>query len=66
MSIIEKTIALLGGLKPGDVQALSPFQRRRFADICRYWADLAEPDAPNARTKAGVLRELRVRPRDEG
>ena len=65
MSVIEKTIALLGGLRLGDVMALPPFERRRFADICRYWAALAEPDGDDAGAKAGVLRELRVRPRDE-
>jgi hypothetical protein len=65
MSIIEKTIALLGGLRPGDVRALPPIQRRRFADMCRYWAALAEPDAGD-RGRTGVLRELRFRPRDEG
>jgi hypothetical protein len=66
MSIIEKTIALLGGLRPGDIRALPPIQRRRFADICRYWADQAEPRRDDPGAKVGVLRELRVRPRDEG
>jgi hypothetical protein len=64
-TIIEKTIALLGGLRLGDVMALPPFERRRFADVCRYWGDLAEPDGTEAGAKPGVLRELRVRPRDE-
>lgn len=66
VSIIEKTIALLGGLRPCDVRALPPIRRRRFADICRYWADLAESDNSDAGARTGVLRELRVRPRDEG
>jgi hypothetical protein len=65
MSIIEKTIALLGGLRLGDVMALPPFERRRFADMCRYWADLAEPHGHDDRASGGVLRELHGRPRDE-
>lgn len=42
MSVIEKTIALLGGITPADVQALPPAYRRHFADICRHWAKLAD------------------------
>jgi hypothetical protein len=62
MSVIEKTIALLGGLSPADLQALPPAQRRRFADICKHWANLAERDAVR---KAGVLSDLQTRRRDE-
>lgn len=65
MSVIEKTIALLGGLTPQDLQTLPPFERRRFADICRHWADLAEQRALNSGAKSGVLSDLRTRRRDE-
>jgi hypothetical protein len=65
MSVIEKTIALLGGLTPADVQELPPVQRRRFADICRHWADLAERRLYDATPKAGVLSDLRARRQDE-
>jgi hypothetical protein len=57
MPIVDKVSALLDALTPGDVQALPPIQRRRFADLCRHWADLADrrEDAP----KTGVLSDLK-------
>jgi hypothetical protein len=64
MSVIEKTIALLGGITPADVQALPPAQRRRFADICKHWANLAERPGDGVR-KVGVLSDLQSRRRDE-
>ena len=64
MSVIEKTIALLGGLSAADVQALAPAQRRRFADICKHWANFAERSGDSVR-KAGVLCDLQGRRRDE-
>jgi len=63
MSVIEKTIALLGGINPADVQALPPAQRRRFADICKHWATLAE--RPGDSKRKGVLSDLQLRRRDE-
>lgn len=57
MSIVEKTIALLGVLRPEDVRALTPAQRRRFADLCHYWAEFAEPK--QTPPKNGVLADLR-------
>jgi hypothetical protein len=65
MSVVEKTIALLGGLNPADLQALPPAQRRRFADICRHLADVAEPRAYEGIPKTGVLFDLQTRRRDE-
>jgi hypothetical protein len=64
MSVIEKTIALLGGLTFADVQALPPAQRRRFADMCKHWANLAERHGDTGR-KVGVLSDLQGRRRDE-
>jgi hypothetical protein len=64
MSVIEKTIALLGGLSPADVQALPPAQRRRFADMCKHWASLAERTGDPVR-RVGVLSDLQTRRRDE-
>jgi hypothetical protein len=58
MSVIEKTVALLDALTPTDVQALPPAQRRRFADICKHWAQLAEPRAEPS-PKAGILSDLK-------
>ena len=56
MTVISKTLALLDALTPADVQALTPFERRRFADLCRYLAAVADSrvDAP----KSGVLADL--------
>ena len=65
MSVVEKTIALLGGLNPADLQTLPPAQRRRFADMCRHLADMAEPRAYQAVPKTGVLFDLQSRRRDE-
>jgi hypothetical protein len=65
MSVVEKTIALLGGLNPADVQRLPPARRRRFADMCRHWADLAEPRPYETTPKSGVLFDLQSRRRDE-
>jgi hypothetical protein len=57
MSVIEKTVALLGVLTPHDVQALPPAKRRHFADVCKYLADIAEPRP--APPKTGILSDLR-------
>jgi hypothetical protein len=57
MSVIEKTVALLGVLTPNDVQALPPAKRRHFADMCKYLANLAEPRP--APPKTGILSDLR-------
>lgn len=55
MSVINKAVALLDALTPADVLALPPAQRRRFADILKHWAELADrADAP----KVGVLADL--------
>ncbi len=64
MSVIEKTIALMGGLTPAEVLALPPAQRRRFADMCKHWAKLAERPGDSVR-KIGVLSDLQARRRDE-
>jgi hypothetical protein len=42
MTAIPTTIVtLFAALKPQDFDALSPIERRRFADTCRYWANVA-------------------------
>ncbi|MBO0765367.1 MAG: hypothetical protein J2P50_12365 [Hyphomicrobiaceae bacterium] len=56
MSLIEKAVALLDVLTITDVEALPPARRRRFADMCKHWAALADhADAP----KVGVLSDLK-------
>ncbi len=63
MTIATKVAALLGTIRREDVEALPPVERRRFADLCRYVARLAEPQSVQPR--AGVLYDLKVGRRDE-
>jgi hypothetical protein len=60
----EGKIAALEAMRP-DIEALSPSERRKFAELCRRWADVAESLSPanNARptgpvSAVGVLLEL--------
>jgi hypothetical protein len=60
----DAKIAVLEAFKP-DVETLPPAQRRKFAELCRQWADLADPGSqasePSPRVPppvAGVLLEL--------
>lgn len=46
MSIPTKITALFENLTPSDLDRLPPAQRRRFADVCRYWAERADPPKP--------------------
>ena len=55
--MIEKITALLGGLRPEDIDQASPVQRRQFADLCRHWAGLAE--LRSEVTKPGILSDLK-------
>jgi hypothetical protein len=64
MSVVEKAEAIMGSLTPTDLAALPPAQRRRFADLCRHLADLAEPH-PDREPKAGVLADLKNGLRDD-
>jgi hypothetical protein len=47
----EGKIAALEAMRP-DIEALSPSERSKFAELCRRWADLAESVSPN---KAGPM-----------
>lgn len=58
VSVLDKIAALLASLAPDDVNALSPVERRRFADLCRHWAAIAERPSVMP-PKAGVLLDLR-------
>jgi hypothetical protein len=60
----EGKIAAFEAMRP-DIEALSPVERRKFADLCRRWANLAEPLWPASEANhtrpdltAGVLLEL--------
>jgi hypothetical protein len=41
----EAKMAVFAAMKP-DIEALPPIERRRFAEVCRRWADLAESPLP--------------------
>jgi hypothetical protein len=57
MSVAAKIIALFAAMKDQDLEPLPPATRRRFADICRHWAERAEPkDSP---PRSGVLASLK-------
>jgi hypothetical protein len=60
----EAKMAVLEAMKP-DIETLPPVERRQFAELCRRWADLAEPldpasePSPTGRMPtSGVLLEL--------
>jgi hypothetical protein len=55
--MISKISALLEGLTIQDVDATAPAMRRRFAQYCRYWAEIADPSKPPP-PKSGVLGDL--------
>ncbi|MBO0763489.1 MAG: hypothetical protein J2P50_02695 [Hyphomicrobiaceae bacterium] len=59
MSVADKIIALLGALTREEVDALPPIERRRFADLCRHWADFADACPEGVRPLSGVLADLR-------
>jgi hypothetical protein len=58
MTIAAKVVALLTAVRRQDVDELSPAERQRFANLCRYVAALAEPPPPPPRS--GVLCELKA------
>jgi hypothetical protein len=57
MPIADKIVALFGALTREDVDAMPPVARRRFADLCRHWADCAESKRA-AGPQSGVLADL--------
>lgn len=46
MPVADKISALFAALTEAEVLALPPAERRRFADVCRYWAERADPPKP--------------------
>lgn len=59
MSVVEKIAALFNALTREEVDAMPPAERRRFADVCRHWADFAEIRPRALGSQAGVLADLR-------
>ena len=61
----EAKMAVFAAMKP-DIEALPPIERRKFAEVCRRWAELAElPPSLNELNSrvpvstSGVLWELK-------
>jgi hypothetical protein len=58
IAIAAKISALLNGLTTDQLNELSPVERRKFAEICFHWFQLA--DRPRkVEPGAGVLSDLR-------
>lgn len=57
----EAKMAVFEAMKP-DIEALAPVERRKFAELCRRWSELAEAPVPTAESRptrpSGVLLEL--------
>jgi hypothetical protein len=63
MPVAEKIAALFETLTVADVAAMPPATRRRFAALCRHWAEQAEPRAEPP--KSGGIADLRTSPCQE-
>jgi hypothetical protein len=59
MSVAHKIAALLNVLTREEVDAMPPAERRRFADLCRHWADFADIRPRPAVPRSGVLADLK-------
>jgi hypothetical protein len=63
MSVAHKIAALFIALTREEVDAMPPAERRRFADLCRHWADFADirprPTVPTSGVLADLKRGLR-------
>lgn len=55
--MIQRIAALLEALTIPDVQAAPPAHRQRFAQFCRFWAEIADPSKPPP-PKSGILGDL--------
>jgi hypothetical protein len=58
MSVAEKIAALFNALTREEVDAMPPVERRRFADLCRHWADFSEIRPRDLGSQSGVLADL--------
>jgi hypothetical protein len=65
MSVADKIAALFHALTREEVDALPPAERRRFADLCRHWADFADIRPRERAARSGVLADLGRGARDE-
>jgi hypothetical protein len=53
MPVAEQIVALFAALTREEVNAMVPAKRRRFADMCRHWAGLAD-GAPAVAFRSGA------------
>jgi len=58
IDLTDKIVALLVALRPDDVEALSPAERRRLADQCQRVVNLADPRPAKCGQRPGVLGDL--------
>jgi hypothetical protein len=65
MSIADKIAALFCVLTREEVDAMPPAERRRFADLCRHWANFADIRPRPSGPRSGVLADLRRGLRDD-
>jgi hypothetical protein len=65
MSVAQKIAALFHVLTREEVDAMPPAERRRFADLCRHWANFADIRPRQAVPRSGVLADLRRGLRDD-
>jgi hypothetical protein len=56
--VAARIAALLDGLTPRQLDLLRPVERRRFADLCRRWYELADRPAASPPVKADILPDL--------
>ena len=59
MSIADKITALFNALTREEVDAMPPIERRRFADLCRHWANFADLRPRGQTPQSGVLADLK-------
>ncbi|HEY1244363.1 MAG TPA: hypothetical protein VGF29_05975 [Hyphomicrobiaceae bacterium] len=57
-AVVDRIIALLGGLTQDQLQRLPPATRERFGALCRHWGNVADQTGATE-PKAGVLLDLR-------
>jgi hypothetical protein len=59
MSVAQRIAALFHALTREEVDAMPPAERRRFADLCRHWADFADIRPRKGAPGSGVLADLK-------
>jgi hypothetical protein len=55
MSLARKIAALFAALTQDELNDMPPAERRRFADLCRHWHQIAEKPPPQNKRGVPVL-----------